>query len=128
MAKGVGKGKTNNPNGRPKGVPNKFSSRLERETRLVALENLVNSFTNGCSYVYYHTNDLNEVFYIGKGKNNRAWEKNKLSRNDLWYNYVMKNSYTVSVIASNLSDEEALVIESALIKLHNPKTNISHAV
>lgn len=42
MPKGLGKGKTNNPNGRPEGVPNKVTKDIKEAYRLLIESNLNN--------------------------------------------------------------------------------------
>ena len=65
--------------------------------------------------VYSHTRlNTNEVFYIGKGKYRRM--KAKDNRNKHWANIVNKAGYKADVIASNLTEEEALNFEALLIK------------
>lgn len=110
-------------NGRPKGIRNKFPNKLDREAKLTALENFITSATNGNYYVYYHIDILdNRVFYIGMGSGDRAW--NKISRNKLWKEYTLLHDYKVSILASNLSQEEAFAIEKILIEIKQPLTNI----
>ena len=107
--------------GRPKG-----SANIKKINKVQQLENLINSFINGLHYVYYHiNNETNEVFYIGKGKGDRAWSK---GRNEIWGEYVIKNDYRVSILCSNLSEEEALAIEKAMIIINKPITNIDYAI
>lgn len=50
MAKGVGKGKTNNPNGRPKGVPNELTQ-TAREMFIATIEAQVPSIQAAFDYV-----------------------------------------------------------------------------
>lgn len=110
-----------------KGVKNKFPNKLEREAKLTALENFITSVSRGNYYVYYHIDNLDDrVFYIGMGCGNRAWDKS--SRNDMWKEYTSVCDYRVSLLASNLSKEEALAIEEALIKINKPLTNIHYAI
>ena len=62
-------------------------------------------------YVYEHTrNDTNVVFYVGKGKNKRAYSKHH--RNQYWTNIVNKaGGFTVKFIAKDLDEELALLVE-----------------
>jgi hypothetical protein len=66
-------------------------------------------------YVYSHKNPQNnQVFYIGLGKDNRAWSK---KRNKFWRDYVKKyGDPIVDIIKDNLSLEEACCLEKELIK------------
>ena len=65
-------------------------------------------------YVYLHiTKDTNEVFYVGKGKGNRAY---KLSgRNKFWHNIVNKHGFKVKIIENNLTEDMAILLERKLI-------------
>jgi hypothetical protein len=118
--------------GKAKGSPKtggRLPGSLNRNKEIVykqLLSDIIGSFKSGSYYVYYHINDkTNEVFYVGKGCNSRAW--NKGARNDKWLKYVelIGYGYSVRIVASLLSESEALVIESSLIKLLNPKCNIA---
>lgn len=61
-------------------------------------------------YVYlHHKQTTKEIFYVGKGKDDRAYSKNQ--RNKFWNNVVAKHGFFVSFIATNLSDKEALDLE-----------------
>jgi hypothetical protein len=66
-------------------------------------------------YVYCHRNPLtNEIFYIGKGKNQRAY--NSQSRGKHWKNYVKKNGIPiVEILYENLNEEQSLIIEKEMI-------------
>jgi len=67
-------------------------------------------------YIYKHIRtDTNEVFYIGIGKNKRAWQK---GRNRIWNSIVSKTDYIVEIIQNNLSIEEAIELEKYYIKLY----------
>lgn len=71
-------------------------------------------------YVYKHIRlDTNEPFYIGKGTKYRPYAKN--NRNKYWHNIVNKVGYKIEIINSNLSNEEASVIEKQLINLYGRK-------
>ena len=116
------KGQSGNLKGRKKGVLNKPNN--IKITNLY--EDLVGSFKSGNSYVYYHIDaNTDEVVYIGKGKNNRAWDFGDNQRNNKWSDYLLTNKIKVRIIAANISDEEALAIESSLIKIINPLLNLN---
>lgn len=67
-------------------------------------------------YIYKHIRtDKNEVFYIGIGKNKRAWQ---VGRNRIWDGIVSKTDYIVEIIQDNLSYEEAIELEKYYIKLY----------
>jgi len=65
-------------------------------------------------YVYLHrrTSD-NKVFYVGKGKNGRAWYFH--NRNNYWNNVKNKHGVTVEIVFDHLSEEEALAVEKDTI-------------
>lgn len=70
---------------------------------------------NNIYYIYFHINPLkNEIFYVGKGKGNRAYDKNK--RNRFWKNIVKKYGYIVDIIEDNLTEKEAFEREIFYIK------------
>ena len=66
------------------------------------------------SYVYAHRDAFGKVFYVGKGKGLRAWSKN---RHPVWHEYLRRNGsqFTVEILASGLTDDEACEREDALI-------------
>lgn len=66
-------------------------------------------------YVYEHIrNDTNAIFYVGKGKNERAYRTN--NRNKYWKNIVNKcNGFTVRFIAKDLDEELAYLAEEERI-------------
>lgn len=67
-------------------------------------------------YVYYHTRkDTNEIFYVGKGTKNRAY--NSTQRSNYWKNIVNKaTGFCVYFLAKNLTDKEALNFEKVIIQ------------
>ena len=66
------------------------------------------------AYIYAHyTKDTNELFYIGKGTGNRAW--NIWKRNPYWKNKVQKHGLVVKILHDNLTEEEAFTKEKELI-------------
>lgn len=65
-------------------------------------------------YTYLHQkSDSKEVFYIGKGKGNRAFSDNR--RNAYWHNIVNKHGFNGEILAYWDSEEEALSHEKLLI-------------
>ena len=65
-------------------------------------------------YVYLHRrNDTNEVFYVGKGKNRRAWSKG--SRNKHWKHITEKHGYIVEMVFEKLTEKEAFDKEIEII-------------
>lgn len=75
-----------------------------------------NSKIDNRFYVYYHVNSNNEIFYIGKGYYNRAYQTN--SRNKDWKAVAKscENGYGVCFFALGLTDRESLELEKKLIK------------
>lgn len=65
-------------------------------------------------YVYVHISlRTGAVFYVGKGRGNRAYSTAK--RSNKWKNFVKENGYKVRFIRANLSHSEALKEEEKLI-------------
>ena len=74
---------------------------------------------SGLAFVMYYTYghykaDSKELFYIGKGSKDRAYERD--SRSDYWRNIVAKHDYTVEVLAHWPTEEEAFQHEKFLIE------------
>ena len=69
-------------------------------------------------YVYIHRKkDNNEVFYVGISRQEKYFRVNtKTGRNPIWNNIVNKYGFIGEVLYSNLSKEDACLIEKALIK------------
>jgi hypothetical protein len=65
-------------------------------------------------YVYEHIrNDTNAIFYVGKGKNERAYRVN--NRNEYWKNIVNKTGYTVRFVVKDVDEELAYLCEEERI-------------
>jgi hypothetical protein len=67
-------------------------------------------------YVYGHYDENDKLFYVGKGKGKRAWSRR--NRHCYWERYVEKNltgEYKVKIIADNLSDREAQILENRIM-------------
>ena len=57
-------------------------------------------------YIYFHINPLkNEIFYVGKGKGKRAFQKT--GRSNYWNKYVKKYGYIIDISEENLTEQEA---------------------
>lgn len=68
-------------------------------------------------YVYSHIrNDTGTTFYIGKGHKGRAYSKT--NRNKYWHNIVNSVGYTVKILFSNLTENEAFSKEIELISYY----------
>jgi len=66
-------------------------------------------------YVYFHLKeDTGEIFYVGKGKNKRAFSRH--GRNDYWSNIVNKHGLKVVIITESLTNKEACELEKHYIK------------
>lgn len=69
------------------------------------------------SYVYvhvHHDTGYPVIFYVGKGKGNRAWTRS--ARSKMWHWTVAKHGFTHEIVQSGLTDSEAIQIEVKLIK------------
>jgi hypothetical protein len=65
-------------------------------------------------YIYQHRKaDTHEIFYVGKGKNNRCSSKSARSKH--WHNTVNKHGYYSEIVVSNLDEEISLLCEQELI-------------
>ena len=68
-------------------------------------------------YVYEHLrNDTGEVFYVGKGKNNRISDKR--NRNSSWNAVVCQTEFTQNIIFETDCEELALFVEQECIYKH----------
>lgn len=66
-------------------------------------------------YVYAHyKKGTDEIFYVGKGKGNRAYDYHR--RSDFWKKIKNKHGFDVKLIKIELSEYDALLLESKLIK------------
>ena len=65
-------------------------------------------------YVYVHRKKTTgEVFYVGKGKGNRAWSKK--GRNDHWNRVAKKYGFTVEIHTNDIQEWYAFELERELI-------------
>lgn len=106
--------------GRTKGTPNRFK-KIDMHFAINELNSFVNCIKDGGFYIYKHYLN-NELVYIGKGQNNRAWEKTRSNSEHI----IVFDQLKVEIFCSNLIEDEALCIEKALIKFHKPKFNKTH--
>lgn len=75
-------------------------------------------------YIYAHyTKDNNELFYIGKGKGDRAYSKK--GRNKYWKSVSDKHDYTITILIKNLQEYDAFIQEILAIKELSPKCNLT---
>lgn len=75
-----------------------------------------------CVYIHSRADD-NAIFYVGKGRKNRAWSKH--NRNKYWLNIVAKFGLVIEIVDSSLSEIAAFNKEHELIKAINPQTNFT---
>jgi len=69
--------------------------------------------TDYCVYTHLRSDD--SIFYVGKGIPSRPHRKD--GRNSLWASEVNKNGgFTVNIVKSNLTEQEAFAVEMRLIK------------
>lgn len=68
-------------------------------------------------YVYEHYDNAGKLFYVGKGKDKRAWTAR--GRSVEWQERASKG-YSVHIRAAELEESNALHLEHELIKLHRP--------
>ena len=71
-----------------------------------------------CFYVYVYLREDGTPYYIGKGKGNRAYYKQKTERVK-----VPKNQERIKILKANLSEFEAFELEKILIKQYGRKDN-----
>jgi len=73
-------------------------------------------------YVYEHyKEDTNEIFYVGKGKNYRAWEGDEKRRGKYWWRIVKKHGLRVRIVAYFIHEIDATRMEVHLIAMHGRK-------
>lgn len=69
------------------------------------------------NYIYRHIRlDTDAPFYVGKGKNKRAFSKQ--GRNAYWHRIVKKSGYRIEIILDDLSEQEAFTKETEFIALY----------
>lgn len=77
-------------------------------------------------YVYAHIKN-NEIVYIGKGKNERAWHTSRSSEDHReWIQESILNGTwgsAIKILKAGLNNKEAVKLEKQLIKEYNPKYN-----
>ena len=69
-------------------------------------------------YVYFHRRVTDRrIFYIGRGRGERAWSKGNRTRE--WYEQVEKHCYTVEIAEDNLEPHEAVIRECQYMSVYN---------
>lgn len=61
----------------------------------------------------HRRNDTGKVFYVGKGKDRRAWSKQY--RNKFWCNVANKHGHSVELLFQGLTEEDAFQAEIDVI-------------
>jgi tetratricopeptide (TPR) repeat protein len=88
-----------------------------------ALETLIKGEPgSGEHYVYLHRAPNDDVFYVGKGKNNRAFSRD---RDPIWHHFVntrCDGNHHVEIVKRFATEDEALELESDLIALFGENT------
>ena len=73
----------------------------------------------GKFFVYMHKDKDGTVFYVGKGTGDRAHSR---ERSPEWLEYLDKRSdgkFSVEIVRDRISEEDALEIEDAVMKMHS---------
>lgn len=70
-------------------------------------------------YVYLHKLYDGTVFYVGKGKNRRAWSRH--NRNNHWKNITNKHPWYVEIVEKDLQEWYAIELELDLIYFYGLK-------
>lgn len=77
---------------------------------------------NNKFYVYVHIrNSDGQVFYIGKGSGNRAWDF--YGRNVYWKNVKNKHGIRVEILFSSLAEKDAFQLEREVISVFETEGN-----
>lgn len=73
-------------------------------------------------YVYFHRKaTTGEIFYVGKGKGNRAWSRK--SRNKFWKAVEKNHGFIVEIFMYGLQEWYALELEKDLISKYGRRNN-----
>jgi hypothetical protein len=66
-------------------------------------------------YVYLYLREDGTPYYVGKGKNKRAWEKHNVN--------IPKDNQRIKFVATKLLEKEAFMLEIRLIQMYGRKDN-----
>ena len=69
-------------------------------------------------YVYFHRDEADRIFYVGKGTDRRAWSS---ARHPAWHKYVaerLSGKYKVEIHRDGMTESEAEQFEEQLIRKH----------
>jgi hypothetical protein len=70
-------------------------------------------------YVYQYIRENGSPYYIGKGKNNRAWVSHRRSNSA---ELKPDDNTRIQILKENLTDQEAFTLEKELIRTHGLKS------
>jgi hypothetical protein len=76
---------------------------------------------HGEQYVYVHRDNNGKIFYVGKGRGDRAWSKD---HHPVWHQYVdgrCDGQWTAQIVSYHPTEDEALSVESAYIGKYGPQ-------
>lgn len=69
------------------------------------------------NYVYVHKrNDTGKVFYVGKGRNRRAWRWD--NRNPHWLHVAKRHGFSVVIVREGMNKDCAMSLEKSLIRAY----------
>lgn len=71
-------------------------------------------------YVYFHKTLDGDIFYVGKGRGKRAWQKSNRSKD---WERVSCNGYSIEIYRDKISEAEAISIENSLISSYTGLVN-----
>ena len=86
----------------------KFTVKNTKTPEQILLEKQIN---NQVVYIHTRKDKPGHVFYVGEGKPERPYSKN---RNSYWHNIVKTHGYNVHIIKTNLTVEESQALEVKL--------------
>lgn len=73
-------------------------------------------------YVYAHTKEDGTIFYIGKGKWDRAWSTR--NREQMWHEITQNEKWQVILLADCLQETKALEYEKEIINYFSKFANL----
>jgi predicted GIY-YIG superfamily endonuclease len=77
-------------------------------------------------YVYAYLRKNGSPYYIGKGKNKRAWVQHRVKKKDKWQGVrTPTESHRIVILENNLSEIGALAIERRMIRWYGRKDTIT---
>ena len=76
---------------------------------------------SGEHHVYVHRDRNGKIFYVGKGRGDRAWSKD---RHPIWHHYLESRcggQFTVQIVSYHQTEEDALDRESRYMNKYGPQ-------